>query len=107
MTNVVIVSAARTAVGSFNGSFANTPAHELGAAVIEAVDPPQVAHVGGARVTLTHAVGKAAATAFAAHPECNAIVSLGRLLQRRGGGHHGIEQRQGNSGAETAQYGTT
>jgi len=37
MTNVVIVSAARTAVGSFNGSFANTPAHELGAAVIEAV----------------------------------------------------------------------
>ncbi|MEZ5686756.1 MAG: acetyl-CoA C-acetyltransferase [Paracoccaceae bacterium] len=37
MTNVVIVSAARTAVGSFNGSFANTPAHDLGAAVIEAV----------------------------------------------------------------------
>ncbi|WP_323037519.1 acetyl-CoA C-acetyltransferase [Pararhodobacter sp.] len=37
MTNVVIVSAARTAVGSFNGSFANTPAHQLGAAVIEAV----------------------------------------------------------------------
>ncbi|TKD21802.1 acetyl-CoA C-acetyltransferase [Rhodobacter capsulatus] len=37
MTNVVIVSAARTAVGSFNGAFANTPAHELGAAAIEAV----------------------------------------------------------------------
>ena len=37
MTNVVIVSAARTAVGSFTGSFANTPAHDLGAAVIEAV----------------------------------------------------------------------
>ena len=37
MTNVVIVSAARTAVGSFNGAFATTPAHELGAAVIEAV----------------------------------------------------------------------
>jgi acetyl-CoA C-acetyltransferase len=37
MTNVVIVSAARTAVGSFNGSFAATPAHDLGAAVIEAV----------------------------------------------------------------------
>jgi acetyl-CoA C-acetyltransferase len=34
MTNVVIASAARTAVGSFNGSFANTPAHELGAAAI-------------------------------------------------------------------------
>ena len=37
MTNVVIVSAARTAVGSFNGAFAATPAHELGATVIEAV----------------------------------------------------------------------
>jgi acetyl-CoA C-acetyltransferase len=37
MTNVVIASAARTAVGSFGGSFANTPAHELGAAVLEAL----------------------------------------------------------------------
>ncbi|MEM8950176.1 MAG: acetyl-CoA C-acetyltransferase [Pseudomonadota bacterium] len=37
MTNVVIASAARTAVGSFNGSFANTPAHELGATAIKAV----------------------------------------------------------------------
>ncbi len=37
MTNVVIASAARTAVGSFSGSFANTPAHDLGAAVIEAL----------------------------------------------------------------------
>lgn len=35
-TSIVIVAAARTAVGSFNGSFANTPAHELGAAVIKA-----------------------------------------------------------------------
>ncbi|RED12718.1 acetyl-CoA C-acetyltransferase [Pontivivens insulae] len=37
MTNVVIASAGRTAVGSFNGSFANTPAHDLGAAVIKGV----------------------------------------------------------------------
>ena len=36
MTNVVIASAARTAVGSFNGAFANTPAHELGAVAIKA-----------------------------------------------------------------------
>ncbi len=36
MTNVVIVSAARTAVGSFNGAFANTPAHDLGAKAIDA-----------------------------------------------------------------------
>ncbi|MEM9496602.1 MAG: acetyl-CoA C-acetyltransferase [Pseudomonadota bacterium] len=37
MTNVVVASAARTAVGSFLGSFANTPAHDLGAAVLQAV----------------------------------------------------------------------
>ncbi|MDE0348000.1 MAG: acetyl-CoA C-acetyltransferase, partial [Boseongicola sp.] len=35
MTNVVIASAARTPVGSFNGSFASTPAHDLGTAVLE------------------------------------------------------------------------
>ncbi|MCA0941298.1 acetyl-CoA C-acetyltransferase [Yangia mangrovi] len=37
MTNVVIASAARTAVGSFSGAFANTPAHDLGAAMLEAL----------------------------------------------------------------------
>ncbi len=37
MTNVVIVSAARTAVGSFSGAFSKTPAHDLGSAVLEAV----------------------------------------------------------------------
>ena len=36
MTEVVIVSAARTPVGSFNGAFANLPAHELGRAAITA-----------------------------------------------------------------------
>ncbi len=35
-TDIVIVSAARTPVGSFNGAFANTPAHELGAETIKA-----------------------------------------------------------------------
>ena len=48
MTNVVIASAARTAVGSFGGSFANTPAHDLGAAMLKeivaraGVDPSDV-----------------------------------------------------------------
>jgi acetyl-CoA C-acetyltransferase len=48
MTKAVIVSAARTAVGSFLGSFANTPAHDLGAAVLKEVvaragiDPAEV-----------------------------------------------------------------
>lgn len=37
MTNVVIASAARTAVGSFGGAFATVPAHDLGAAVLREV----------------------------------------------------------------------
>ncbi len=37
MTNIVIASAGRTAVGAFNGSFAAIPAHDLGAAVIQGV----------------------------------------------------------------------
>lgn len=37
MTNIVIASAARTAVGSFGGSFANIPAHDLGSAVLKEV----------------------------------------------------------------------
>ncbi len=35
MTEIAIVAAGRTAVGSFLGSFANTPAHDLGSAVIK------------------------------------------------------------------------
>jgi acetyl-CoA C-acetyltransferase len=37
MTDVVIVAAARTAVGSFNGVFGSVPAHDLGKAVIKEV----------------------------------------------------------------------
>ena len=37
MTDIVIASAARTAVGSFLGAFAKTPAHDLGATVLEAI----------------------------------------------------------------------
>jgi acetyl-CoA C-acetyltransferase len=49
--DIVIVGAARTAVGAFNGAFAGTPAHELGAAAIKAalaragVDPAHVDEV--------------------------------------------------------------
>ncbi|WBU54754.1 acetyl-CoA C-acetyltransferase [Paracoccus sp. SCSIO 75233] len=48
MTKAVIVSAARTPVGSFLGAFANVPAHDLGAAVLAevvkraGVDPSEV-----------------------------------------------------------------
>ena len=37
MTDIVIASAARTAVGSFGGSFANIPAHDLGSKVLSAL----------------------------------------------------------------------
>lgn len=37
MTNIVIASAGRTAVGSFLGSFAKTPAHDLGATVLSGI----------------------------------------------------------------------
>jgi acetyl-CoA C-acetyltransferase len=49
--DVVIVSAARTAVGSFNGAFATVPAHELGAVAIRAaleragLEPSRVSEV--------------------------------------------------------------
>ncbi|MFN3470937.1 MAG: acetyl-CoA C-acetyltransferase, partial [Novosphingobium sp.] len=36
MSEIVIVSAARTPVGSFNGALASLPASELGKAAIEA-----------------------------------------------------------------------
>jgi acetyl-CoA C-acetyltransferase len=51
MTDVVIASAARTPVGSFNGSFANIPAHDLGTVAIKAaleratVAPDEVSEV--------------------------------------------------------------
>jgi acetyl-CoA C-acetyltransferase len=51
MTDIVITSAARTPVGSFNGAFTNTPAHDLGAVAIKAalqrakVEPGEVDEV--------------------------------------------------------------
>src|SRR5919205_1033168 len=46
--SIVIVGATRTPVGSFNGAFANTPAHELGAIAIKAA--LERAKVDGAEV---------------------------------------------------------
>ncbi len=49
--SIVVAAAARTAVGAFNGAFAATPAHELGATVIKevlqraSVDPAEVDEV--------------------------------------------------------------
>src|SRR5689334_6584626 len=47
--DIVIVSAARTPVGAFNGAFANLPAHELGRTAIKAA--LERAGVEGARVS--------------------------------------------------------
>ena len=47
--DIVIVSAARTPVGAFNGAFANLPAHELGKTAINAA--MERAGVEGARVS--------------------------------------------------------
>ena len=37
MADIVIASAARTAVGSFGGSFAEIPAHDLGSTMLSAL----------------------------------------------------------------------
>src|SRR5215472_6053032 len=47
--DIVIVSAARTPVGAFNGAFANLPAHELGKIAIKAA--LERAGVEGAQVS--------------------------------------------------------
>ncbi len=46
--DIVVVAAGRTAVGSFNGAFGSTPAHDLGAAVIKGV--MERAKIDGAEV---------------------------------------------------------
>jgi acetyl-CoA C-acetyltransferase len=51
LTDVVIVSAARTPIGTFNGIFANVPAHELGSIAIKSallrakIDPKDIDEV--------------------------------------------------------------
>ncbi len=78
MTNVVIASAARTPVGSFLGSFANTPAHDLGAAVLRAV----VARAGleGAEVSET-ILGQVLTAGQGQNPARQAHVKAGLPLE--------------------------
>lgn len=42
----------------------------------------RVREATGVKATVTHVIGKAVALAFAANPECNAVVSFGRLKRR-------------------------
>lgn len=73
MSDIVIASAARTAVGNFNGSLSTVPAHELGATVIKAVldragvQPEQVSEVIlGQVLTAAQGQGPARQAAIAA-----------------------------------------
>jgi acetyl-CoA C-acetyltransferase len=74
MTNVVIASAARTAVGSFLGSFGSTPAHDLGAAVLEAV----VARAGVAKEEVSETIlGQVLTAAQGQNPARQAHINAG------------------------------
>lgn len=74
MTNVVIASAARTAVGSFGGAFGATPAHDLGSAVLEAV----VARAGVDKSEVSETIlGQILAAAQGQNPARQAHVNAG------------------------------
>ena len=78
MTNVVIASAARTAVGSFNGSFANTPAHDLGAKVLEEI----VARAGIDKADVSETIlGQVLTAAQGQNPARQAHVNAGLPIE--------------------------
>ena len=78
MTNVVIASAARTAVGSFGGAFATTPAHDLGAAVLEAV----VARAGIDKAEVSETIlGQVLTAAQGQNPARQAHVNAGLPIE--------------------------
>ena len=74
MEDVVIVSAARTPVGSFNGAFASVPAHELGRTAIKAA--LERAHVAGKDVSET-IMGQILTAAQGQNPARQASVNAG------------------------------
>jgi acetyl-CoA C-acetyltransferase len=79
MTNVVIASAARTAVGSFGGAFANTPAHDLGAAVISEV----VARAGIDKAEVSETIlGQVLTAAQGQNPARQAHINAGLPKER-------------------------
>ncbi|AZV76805.1 acetyl-CoA C-acetyltransferase [Parasedimentitalea marina] len=78
MTNVVIASAARTAVGSFGGAFANTPAHDLGASVLQAVVERAGIEAGEVSETI---LGQVLTAAQGQNPARQAHVNAGLPLE--------------------------
>lgn len=78
MTNVVIASACRTGVGSFLGSFAGTPAHDLGAAVLEGV----VARAGIDKAEVSETIlGQVLTAAQGQNPARQAHVNAGLPIE--------------------------
>lgn len=78
MHDVVIVSAARTAIGNFLGGFASVPAHELGAAVIEA----NLAQAGVAAADVSEAIlGQVLTAASGQNPARQAVISAGLAVE--------------------------
>ncbi|MFQ1701053.1 acetyl-CoA C-acetyltransferase [Loktanella agnita] len=78
MTNVVIASAARTAVGSFMGAFSNTPAHDLGAHVLEEV----VARAGIDKSEVSETIlGQVLTTAQGQNPARQAHINAGLPIE--------------------------
>jgi acetyl-CoA C-acetyltransferase len=71
---IVIASAKRTAVGSFNGAFANTPAHELGAVAIKSA--LEAARVDAAEVDEV-ILGQILSTAQGQNPARQAAMKAG------------------------------
>ena len=123
-TDIVIVSATRTAVGSFSGAFANTSAHELGAAAVKSaidlakIDAAEVDEVilgqilsGGqgqnpARQAAMKAGVPQEKTAFGLNQLCGSglrAVALG--LQQIGNGDANIIVAGGQESMSQAQHG--
>jgi len=74
MTDVVIASAGRTAVGSFLGAFANTPAHDLGAAMIDGI----IARAGIDKADVTETIlGQVLTAAQGQNPARQAHINAG------------------------------
>src|SRR5258706_1398843 len=96
--DVVIVSAARTPVGSFNGAFATTPAHDLGAVAIKAALERAGVEPGGVTEGL---MGQARTRAEARNPARQAQIAAGIPVQSPA---WGVNQLSG-SGLRTVALG--
>ncbi|MEO8723024.1 MAG: acetyl-CoA C-acetyltransferase [Sphingobium sp.] len=79
MTDIVITAAKRTAVGSFLGGFASTPAHELGRVAIEAA----LAQAGVSAADVDEVIlGQVLAAGHGQNPARQAAVNAGIPVER-------------------------